>query len=142
MTKLIIGCGYLGLRLARRWREQGHHVVAAKRTPDVPAELAQLGVEVIFCDVLDPASLTKLPRADTVAHAVALDRSSGQTMRTVYVDGLANVLRYVPRPGRFIYVSSSGVYGQAEGGWVDEDSATEPRRVRAYRPRGGTGAAD
>ena len=47
-------------------------------------------------------------------------------MRAVYVEGLANVLRHVPRPGRFIYVSSSGVYGQSDGGWVDEDSAAEP----------------
>jgi nucleoside-diphosphate-sugar epimerase len=127
MTKLMIGCGYLGLRIARLWREQGHHVVVTKRSPGVPAELAELGVDVFRCDVLDTASLAKLPQANTVAHAVALDRSSGQTMRAVYVDGLANVLRHLPRPNRFIFVSSSGVYGQADGEWIDEDSPTEPR---------------
>jgi nucleoside-diphosphate-sugar epimerase len=127
MTKLIIGCGYLGLRLARFWRERGHHVVATRRSPEMSTELARLGVDIIPCDVLDPASLTRLPAADTVAHAVALDRASGQTMRAVYVDGLVNVLRHLPATKRFIYVSSSGVYGQAEGEWVDEDAPTEPR---------------
>jgi nucleoside-diphosphate-sugar epimerase len=126
-TKLIIGCGYLGQRLAKAWREQGHRVVAARRTPGLPTELQQIGVEAVPCDVLDPSSLAQLPLADTVAHAVALDRTSGQTMRAVYVNGLANVLRHAPRPGRFIYVSSSGVYGQTDGQWVDEESATEPR---------------
>jgi nucleoside-diphosphate-sugar epimerase len=47
-------------------------------------------------------------------------------MRSVFVDGLANVLDHLPRPQRFIYVSSSSVYGQTGGEWVDEESATEP----------------
>lgn len=132
MTNLIIGCGYLGLRLAQRWREQGHHVVAVKRTPETVPELAQMGVEVVCCDVLDPATLSRLPAADVVAHAVALDRTSGQTMRAVYVEGLANVIRKLPRPRRFIYVSSSGVYGQADGSWVDEESAAEPREESGH----------
>ncbi len=126
MTKLIIGCGYLGSRLARLWRQAGHRVIVTKRRAGLKTELDELGIEAIACDVLDPASLLKLPAADTVAYAVALDRSSGQAMRAVYVDGLANVLRVLPRPARFLYVSSSSVYGQTDGGWVDEDCATEP----------------
>jgi nucleoside-diphosphate-sugar epimerase len=47
-------------------------------------------------------------------------------MRGVYVDGLANVLARLPKPKRFIYVSSSSVYGQTDGGWVDETAPTEP----------------
>src|SRR5207247_1991336 len=39
---------------------------------------------------------------------------------------LANVLAQLPPPKRFIYVSSSSVYGQTNGGWVDETSPTEP----------------
>jgi nucleoside-diphosphate-sugar epimerase len=47
-------------------------------------------------------------------------------MHDVYVGGLANVLDGLPSPPRFTYVSSSSVYGQTDGGWVDEHSPTEP----------------
>ena len=58
--------------------------------------------------------------------AFGLDRSSGQTMRAVYVEGLANVLAALPAPARFVHVSSTSVYGQTDGEEVDEQSATEP----------------
>lgn len=47
-------------------------------------------------------------------------------MRDVYVQGLENVLASLPRPDRFLFVSSTSVYGQTDGGWVTEDSPTEP----------------
>ena len=85
-----------------------------------------MDVTPVVCDVLQPQTLEHLPQADTVVYAIGLDRSTGATMRSVYVDGLANVLARLPRPNRFIYVSSSSVYGQADGSWVDETSSTEP----------------
>jgi nucleoside-diphosphate-sugar epimerase len=47
-------------------------------------------------------------------------------MRAVYVEGLGHVLDTLPECDRFIYVSSTGVYGQTDGGFVDERSPTEP----------------
>lgn len=121
-TSLILGCGYLGARVATLWQQQGRRVIAAARN----AAHLPSGVEPIVCDVLDLASLRNLPPVDTVLYAIGFDRASGATMRAVYVDGLANVLSHLPRPKRFIYVSSSSVYGQTDGGWVDETSPTEP----------------
>jgi nucleoside-diphosphate-sugar epimerase len=120
---LIFGCGYLGSRVARHWLDQGRHVFAATR--DAKRQLA--GVEPIVCDVLQASTLTALPRVDTVLYAIGFDRTSGASMRAVYVDGLANVLAHLPTPGRFIYVSSSSVYGQTDGGWADETSPTAPQ---------------
>jgi nucleoside-diphosphate-sugar epimerase len=121
-TSLILGCGYLGRRAAALWRQQGRTVFAATRNAThLPAD-----VTPIVCDVLDPASLGKLPHVDTVLYAVGYDRASGATMRAVYIDGLANVLDHLPTPKRFIQVSSSSVYGQTDGSWVDEASPTEP----------------
>jgi nucleoside-diphosphate-sugar epimerase len=121
-TCLILGCGYLGRRVAALWRQQDRTVFAATRNP------AHLLADVtpIVCDVLDPASLGALPRVDTVLYAVGFDRGSKATMHEVYVEGLANVLDQLPKPKRFIHVSSSSVYGQTDGGWVDETSQTEP----------------
>ena len=121
---LIIGCGYLGRRVATRWAAAGRRVAAlTRRNADT---LRNLGVEPVVGDVLDPASLRRLPAADTVLYAVATDRTSGRSMREVYLDGLRHVLGTLRPPARFVYVSSTGVYGQADGSWVDESSPAEP----------------
>jgi nucleoside-diphosphate-sugar epimerase len=125
MSTLILGCGYLGARVAALWQQQGRRVHAATRNAaHLPAN-----VEPILCDVLDPASLRSQPAVDTVLYAIGFDRASGASMRAVYVDGLANVLAQLPRPKRFIYISSSSVYGQTDGGWVDESAVTEPNEA-------------
>jgi nucleoside-diphosphate-sugar epimerase len=125
-TRLVFGCGYLGGRVARRWLGRRQRVVALTRDAETAAQLGGAEIESVVGDVLLPVSLRELPRAETVLYAIGFDRSSGTSMRQVYVDGLRNVLDRLPRPERFIYVSSSSVYGQTDGGWVDEDSATEP----------------
>jgi nucleoside-diphosphate-sugar epimerase len=125
-VKLILGCGYLGRRVARRWLARGEKVYALTRDADTAATLRGEGIGPIVGDVLRPDTLGQLPQAATVLYAIGFDRASGASMRQVYVDGLASVLDHLHRPERFIYVSSSSVYGQTDGGWVDEDSPTEP----------------
>lgn len=122
--KLIIGCGYLGSRVGALWRADGQRVLATTRSRH--AELSALGLEPVRCDVLDPESCKTLPEVKTVLHCVGFDRRGGASMRDVYVRGLENVLAGLPKPGRFLYVSSTSVYGQSGGEEVDEDSATEP----------------
>lgn len=126
MNTLIIGCGYLGARVAERWHLQGARVFATTRNAETAASFARRGWAPIVCDVQRPETLKELPHVDRVAYAVAIDRSSGASMRDVYVDGLRNVLANLPKPERFVYVSSSSVFGQTDGNWIDEDAATEP----------------
>lgn len=122
--RLIFGCGYLGRRVANLWLAAGHRVAALTRqNADV---LSAVGIEPILGDVLDPTSLRTLPTASTVLYAVGMDRTAGKPMREVYVTGLAHVLDTLPRCERFIYVSSTSVYGQTRGEWVDEQSAIAP----------------
>src|SRR2546430_750553 len=112
MDKLIIGCGYLGQRVAALWLAQGHRVGGTTRRPET---FGSDGLQPIVCDVTRPETLHGLPKVDTVVYAVGLDRAAGASMRSVYVDGLANVLEGLPPPKKFIYVSSSSVYGQTGG---------------------------
>jgi nucleoside-diphosphate-sugar epimerase len=127
---LILGCGYLGRVLAEQWLTEGRRVAVTTRSPQRAAEWRHLGLHAIVCDVLDPDSLRSLPDAGVVAYCVGFDRSTGRSMREVYVDGLANVLTELAgrerSERRFVYVSSSGVYGQTDGGVVDEESAALP----------------
>jgi nucleoside-diphosphate-sugar epimerase len=129
MTKLIFGCGYLGGRVAQRWRRAGHAVVAVTRSPARAKRLAQAGLQPRIADVTQPASLGNLPVADSVLFAVGFDRTAGHTIETVYAGGLANVLATLPAmTRRFVYISTTGVYGDAGGAWVSE--ATPPGPVR------------
>ena len=128
MTTLIIGCGYLGQRLGARLHQQGERVFGTVRSPARAAVIAALGIDVVIADVLVPESLSRLPEADHVFYCVGFDRTAGVSMRTVHVDGVRHVLDALPRSvTRFVYASSTGVYGQTDGEWVDEMSPTCPR---------------
>lgn len=125
--RLIIGCGYIGRRVAQKWIERGDIVHALTRSAENSRQLGELGVRSVIGDVTDAATLNALPAAETVLYAIGFDRASGKTMRDVYVNGLQNVLDCVGcRTRRFIYVSSTSVYGQQSGEWVDETSPCEP----------------
>jgi nucleoside-diphosphate-sugar epimerase len=128
---LILGCGYLGRVLARQWLSEGRTVWATTRCSERATEFRALGWQPVRCDVLNPPSLHSLPDVAVVVHCVGLDRSVGRSRREVYVEGLGHVLDELTRPGRpppprLIYASSTGVYGQRDGSWVDEEAPTEP----------------
>jgi nucleoside-diphosphate-sugar epimerase len=123
LPNLILGCGYLGRAVVQLWLAEGRSVAALTRSRT--DEFRLLGVEPILGDVTAPNRLN-LPSADTVLYAIGLDRSAGKPMREVSLDGLTNVLNVLPIPRRFVYISSTSVYGQTDGGRVDEDSVTEP----------------
>ena len=126
LNKLIIGCGYLGERLADLWLAEGCRVFATTRSQVRALELKQAGLEPVICDVLDPASLKGIPSVETAVHSIGFDRQSGKSRWDIHVQGLQNLLEAV-RPGRFIYISSTGVYGQSAGEEVDENAPTKPR---------------
>jgi len=127
MIKLLLGCGYLGRRVATAWHAAGDEVHVVTRSRDRVAEFSRRGWTGHVADVCDPASLAQLPACDTVLFCVGFDRGSGHSREAVMVDGLTNVLNQIgERCQRFIYTSSTSVYGQQTGEWVDESSPCEP----------------
>jgi nucleoside-diphosphate-sugar epimerase len=129
MTKLIFGCGYLGMRVAERWRALGERVVVVTRSPQRAKELRLSGFEPIVGHITHAETLSDLPAAETVLFAVGFDRTAGQSMEMVFADGLRNVLVALPQASsRLIYVSTTGVYGNAAGDWIDEDTPPDPQR--------------
>ncbi|HJQ80352.1 MAG TPA: NAD-dependent epimerase/dehydratase family protein [Lacipirellulaceae bacterium] len=129
MNKLIFGCGYLGQRVAIRWREQGAKVFVVTRSAERAASFKQTGYETILADVTRPETLKDLPIADVVLFAVGYDRSAGKPIDDVYAGGMRNVLEALaPETGRLIYISTTGVYGAGSGEWVDENTAPDPQR--------------
>lgn len=135
MAKLIFGCGYLGIRVARRWRQAERTVMVVTRTPERSLQLATEGFFTISGDVTRQDSLAclhdlhQLEPIDTVLFAVGFDRKSAQSIYDVYTGGLNNVLAALPPDvPRVIYISTTGVYGTADGDWVDESTPPDPQR--------------
>tara|TARA_R110002111_G_scaffold247140_4_gene310151 strand:+ start:46630 stop:47544 length:915 start_codon:yes stop_codon:yes gene_type:complete len=129
MHQLIIGCGYVGLQVAQKWREQGHTVSALTRSETRAEEFRSRGIQPVMGDITQPESLQKLPEADTVLYAVGFDRSANQSRHEIYVTGLDHVLTEIKgRTKKIIYLSSTSVYGQSAGEWIDETSPCEPQR--------------
>ena len=129
MTKLIFGCGYLGARVAERWHEAGEEVAVVTRSDGRAADFSCRGYKAIVADVRRAETLRHLPAADTVLFAVGYDRTSSQSIHQVYAGSVQNVLAALPPDaGRFIYISTTGVYGPAGGEWVDEETPPDPRR--------------
>ena len=115
------------MRVARNALRAGHQVTALTRNEERGEEWKPLGITPIFGDVLNPASLRSLPAADVCLYAVGYDRTARADKRTVYVDGLRNVLMEIrQRVPRLIFISSTSVYGQQAGEIVDESSPCEP----------------
>lgn len=121
---LIAGCGDVGGELARRLVAEGHEVYGLRRR----ARLLPGGVRPVAGDVSDAASLRALPSGiDVLVYTAAADGRSEAAYRAAYVDGVRNVLHAVVRAGalrRVVYTSSTRVYSQTGGEWVNEDSPT------------------
>jgi len=129
---LIVGCGDIARRalpkLLRRYR-----IAALVRRHD-PA-LAAAGIELIEGDLDDPASLVPLAgRAERVAHLAPPARGGTIDARThELLAALTPRGRGAMLPQRFVYLSTSGVYGDCAGEWVDEARAPRPQTDRARR---------
>jgi nucleoside-diphosphate-sugar epimerase len=127
VTTLIVGCGYLGRRVGNILVERRERVFGTVRSPERARELSALGVIPIVADVLLPQTLVDWPEAERILYCVGYDRSGPASMRSVYVDGLRNVLSGLSgRCSRLVYISSTSVYGQNDGGWVDEETPPQP----------------
>jgi nucleoside-diphosphate-sugar epimerase len=136
-TRILIGCGYLGSRVAKLWRAAGDDVIATSRSGELPLEMLDAGVFPARAEVTEPETLKWLPVApaltgnslDALVYSVGYDRSAEADIHNVYADGLANVLAAMPSSvKRVIYISTTGVYGAAGGEWVDEQTPSDPQR--------------
>ncbi len=130
MARLVVGCGYLGARVAQRWASSGDETFVLTRSPARAEHLVQLGLQPLVGDVTEPGSLPALPEVDTLLWSVGHDRQAGKLIHEVYVEGLRNLLQVLPAPTqRIIYISSTGVFGPCDGSWVDESSPCRPQRA-------------
>lgn len=128
MRILILGCGYVGRAAGEALAHAGHEVFGVQRRPDGGA-LAAAGIRPLVADVTSPDTLAALPGPwDAVVNAVSSAGGDADAYRRVYLEGTRHVLAWLRAapPRRYVHVGSTSVYGQTDGGWVDEDSPTDP----------------
>lgn len=128
-TVLLVGCGDVGGRLAQSLLGAGWSVHGLRRdTSRLPP-----GVAPVQADLASPGIPAAWPEGalDYVVYCVAATQHDEAGYRQAYVDGLRHTLGWLKQAGqqprRLVFVSSSGVYGQVAGEWVDEQSPTEPQ---------------
>ncbi|KRE88572.1 NAD(P)-dependent oxidoreductase [Frateuria sp. Soil773] len=123
---LLAGCGDLGLRVAQCLLARGDEVFALRRRP--PAAAGD-GLRWLRGDLVRPESLAGLPEGITqLVYLPTPDARDEAAYRAVFLDGLAGLCRAldVAALRRVLFVSSSAVYGEHDGGWVDEATPADP----------------
>jgi nucleoside-diphosphate-sugar epimerase len=131
---LIAGCGDIGSALAERLRIDGHRVWGLRRhTAGLP-----ISIQPFVADLAVPETLQALPPGlDFVFYTAASDAASDEGYRRAYVDGVHNILTALASQRqairRIFFTSSTGVYAQSAGEWVDELSPTQPQHFSGVR---------
>jgi nucleoside-diphosphate-sugar epimerase len=128
---LIVGCGYVGRRLARRLR-QGRRVIALVRSNRTAAGLEEDGLEAIVADLdadLAAPELARAAQGSAIAYlAPPPDAGTTDPRLARFLAALGD-----SRPAVFLYMSTTGVYGDTGGSTVDESSPVAPANDRSRR---------
>jgi len=124
---LIVGCGDVGMRLIPLLRSR-FRVFALTSQSERLSELRSAGVIPILGNLDSPQSLYRLKGlADIVVHLAPPPMQGSLDQRT------RNLVAILPRHGRLVYVSTTGVYGDCKGATVDETRPVAPVNARAER---------
>jgi len=129
---LIVGCGYVGLPLGRELVRRGHTVFGLRR--GAPDRLRAAGLTPLTADITQPATLAKLPRDfDWVINCAASGGGSAEDYRQLYLAGNRQLMAWLAGGPiqKFVFTSSTSVYGQTDGSVVTETSPARPAAATA-----------
>ena len=130
MRVLIVGCGYVGLPLGQQLVKQGHTVFGLRRSADTDGELKSAGITPLRADITKLETLSSLPHDfDWVVNCAASGGGGAEDYRRLYLEGTRNLIAWLgaAQLRKYVYSSSTSVYGQDDGSLVTElDPATPP----------------
>ncbi len=124
---LIVGCGDIGLRVAALHRASGDEVVGVVRSQASARKLQDAGVQPLVTDLDSRGAVTPEGRFDVVYHFMPPPPHGDHDGRT------AALLQTLPPFPRLVYMSTTSVYGDHGGEWVDESTPVNPSNQRGRR---------
>lgn len=127
MRVLIVGCGYVGLQVGARLVRAGHRVWGLRRSAD-DGQLTRAGIAPVAGDITRPDQRGKLSGPfDWVINTISSAKGGAKEYRAVYLEGTKHLIeRFTGTVEKYVYTSSTSVYGQTDGSQVDEASITKP----------------
>lgn len=126
---LIIGCGDIGLRIAQHASPE-RELYGVVRSDESASKLQAAAIHSLQVDMDENLVFPAVPAQAQWVYLVPPDRNN------LHDNRLRAWLAATPaeqRPARLVYISTSGVYGDHQGGWVDEHTPVQPETDRAKR---------
>lgn len=132
MNKIaIVGCGYIGERIARLSTAAGGHALCLVRSSEKAVALSEQGFDAIVGSLDDPATIPALDLAGRILFYLVPPPGGG------IVDSRARsfltALEPQNKPSKIVYISATSVYGETAGGFVSEASPAEPASAMGKR---------
>lgn len=123
----ILGCGYVGMELARILRRAGAEVVGTTRNSARFSEIEETGARALLLDVMEPGSIGPLVEWEPhVVFDLIRPQQIGEDRYTTW--GTRNIAQAFAGSAleALVYVSSTSVYGRRSGEWTDEETPVSP----------------
>jgi nucleoside-diphosphate-sugar epimerase len=127
----IVGCGDIGQRVAAICRQAGASVFGLARSEKSAARLAVNGIQVIRGDLSAHTSLQDLPTAGADVYYLAPPPGEGET--DPYLGHFLAAISPAALPARLVLISTTAVYGDCGGQWINETQAVNPQTARGRR---------
>jgi nucleoside-diphosphate-sugar epimerase len=126
---LVVGCGFVGLPLARLFHSTGWETHGVTSSKDSASKLGTESFSVFAIDITDADSVGDLASEffDVVIHCASSGQGGATAYEKIYLRGTENLLTKL-RCGYFMMAGSTSVYAQTDGSVVDESSETAPER--------------
>jgi nucleoside-diphosphate-sugar epimerase len=129
MNITIIGCGYVGFRVAQFWQQERNFIITATTTtPERVAELETTAQRAIVLQGNDFEKLKSVLKNQDVV-LLSVGSKGPNTYEESYLQtasNLVSVLKQTPSVQQLIYTSSCSVYGEQNGALVDEETQVAP----------------
>ncbi len=125
---IIFGCGYIGGELATNFHNQGFKVTALTRNQETAEALSSQGIKnIITCDLDSNEWHSAIPQETSLAvNCVSSASRNLEGYKKSYIDGQSSIIEWAkstPIKKSIVYTSSTSVYTQNNGEWVDESTS-------------------